>query len=295
MSEQEEDSGSCLPQLPAELQRKSKQSYFFISCLEANPTSSTSLLSINQAAYQWLKPFIYHSISFTTARKLVLFHRTHDVPDDRLSSRLGWVHNLYIGAGPEQQGDLLYTSPWPLTIVCRLFWVFTSLERLALLHLDQNQWQKLEYAIPSSLKVLTLGPIHGPFHVSDLRKKPQLEHFTSAEAFMRDDEVLDVVTYPSMKTFRRMTNSTKNGVALCCTDQVECVAGSQNLERYEITICAPEPEADEGTEDLRTRVKEITDDPRVYISTVPGSQWNDVIYDEYCSARRQFFGEQQFP
>jgi hypothetical protein len=164
-----------------------------------------------------------------------------------------------------------------------------NLKSLTLLHLDQNKWQRLEYAIPASLKRLVLGPIHGPFHVSDLTKRPQLEHFTSADSFMRDDEVVDAVTSPSLKTFRRMSNSVTNGVASLCTDQVECVSSSSRLERYEIVVCKAGLSPGPIVASIESMVQQITDDPRISVSSID-SRWENVIYDEYCDRRRQYFG-----
>ncbi|TEB18229.1 hypothetical protein FA13DRAFT_1822138 [Coprinellus micaceus] len=187
--------------LPVELIRKSKSfdpdldacsrslPTVFLTRLEVDYSCSTRLMLVNKASQEWLLPFAYHSIVFATAQKLVGFHRTHDVPDEQLSQRLSLIHNLYIGAGPEHwptRGDLLYSNDaWPMTVLCRIFWMCNNLQSLTLLHLDQNKWQRLEYAIPASLRRLVLGPIHGPFHVSHLTKRPQLEHFTSVDSFMR--------------------------------------------------------------------------------------------------------------
>jgi hypothetical protein len=248
---------------------------------------------VNKASQEWLLPFAYHSIVFATAQKLVGFHRTHDVPDEQLSQRLSLIHNLYIGAGPEHwptRGDLLYSNDaWPMTVLCRIFWMCNNLQSLTLLHLDQNKWQRLEYAIPASLRRLVLGPIHGPFHVSHLTKRPQLEHFTSVDSFMRDDEVVDAVAFPSLKTFRRMSNSLTNGVASFCTDQVECISSSSRLERYEIVVCKAGSSSGPVIASIESIIQQITDDPRIGVSSI-GSRWEDAIYDEYCDRRRQYFG-----
>lgn len=243
---------------------------------------------VNKASQEWLLPFIYHSIMFTTAEKLVSFHRVHDVPDEQMSQRLSMIDNLYIGAGPGDwptRGDLLYSNDaWPMTIICRIFWMCNNLQSLALLHLDQNKWQRLEYAIPASLKNLVLGPIHGPFHVSHLTKRPQLEHFTSADSFMRDDEVVDVVTFPSLKTFRRMSS----GVASSSVHlQAECVPSS-TLGQYEIVVCNAGPSSGAVVASLESAVQQITDDPRISVSSI-GSRWEHAIYEEYCDRRRRYF------
>lgn len=272
----------------------------FLVCLEDDPACSTRLLLVNRASGQWLIPFVYHSISFTTAKKLVTFHKVHDVPEERLSQRFNLIYNLYIGAAPEDwsetrptrsRGDLLYASNvWPLTTLCRIFWMCGNLQNLALLYLDQNEWQRLEYAIPASLKKLVLGPIHGSFHPSDLRKRPRLEHFTSAECYMRDDEVLDVVTFPSLKTFRRMSNSL-NGAVIFSTEKVECLSRSTTLEKYEIVVCNTKRLSIPVRTFIKALVQRKTDDPRICVKSMPDCRWGSIVYEEYCEFRRQHFSK----
>ncbi|KAF8155830.1 hypothetical protein B0H34DRAFT_850794 [Crassisporium funariophilum] len=238
------------------------------------------MLLVCRSAHAWLQPLLYHSIEFTTSSQLSKFVSTHDIPNDPIETRFSLVRNMFIGRTPTNQGDLRYSSSnWPLTVVCRLLWLCTSLKHLTLLDLDQNVWQLLEHSIPGSLEYLTLGPIHGPFRAQNLRQKPSLRHFTSAQTYMRDDEVLDIVCYPSLRTFRRI--SFGNSMAqLWAVDQVACVSKTQTLDKLEIVICG-EPQITSPAWIVAQRnLEEMTDDARIVIRQ-DVRDWIRIVYEEH--------------
>ena len=201
-----------------------------------------------------------------------------------MSSRFHLIRNIYIGRTPDEPGDLEYASTvWPLTSVCRLLWECKKLEHLTLLYLDQNKWVELEHAIPATLKTLVLGPIHGPFHASNLPQRPQLEHFTSLHTFMRDDEVVDVVLYPSMKFFRRITDGT-NMDPFLAVGQVPCISKTTTLEEIEIVISGPPNYSTLALSLCKKKLDEITSDPRIKLRH-DLRHWLQTIFDEFLEYR----------
>jgi hypothetical protein len=272
----------------------------FVSHLNDNPNGSSHLLLLNQAAHQWLLPFVYHSLMFTSSQKLAKFHAAHDVPAERMSERLKLVRNLWIGAEPSNarrrlNGDLAYaSSAWPVTITTRLLLMCESLERFTLLNLNQNDWEKLEHAVPASLKYLSMGPVHGPFRIANLSKDSQLQQFTSISAFMRDDEVRDLVMHPTLKSFRRLSEAIDTDtLAKFAAEQAECVSDSVTLKEYNIAICLrPRSLFDAYSliDQVENKLRENTQDSRVFVSTIPDRFWSDVVHEEYLSARLGMFG-----
>ncbi|KAF8966556.1 hypothetical protein BDZ97DRAFT_1806816, partial [Flammula alnicola] len=219
---------------------------------------------------------LYHSIEFTRSAQLSKFLFSHDIPNDPMESRFGLIQSLYIGRTPHTYGDLGYGSFWPLTVICRILWLSTSLKHLTILDLDQNSWRTLDYAIPSSLQYLSL----------DLERKPQLRQFTSTLTYMRDDEVRDVVCYPSMRTFRRIVHSESSNVGpRHAISQVGCISRSKTLEKLEIVICRNPGGTEVMTQPefvaLDQEVKEITDDPRVMIREDAHREFLSILHDEY--------------
>lgn len=265
--------------LPVELIYK-----IFLQAFTENWPPPASLIRVCQAAHEWLLPLLYHSISFTTASHLSTFVSAHDIPDEGMSSRFLLIRNIYIGKTPDEPGDLEYASAvWPLAIVCRLLWKCKKLEHLTLLHLEQNKWGKMEDAIPATLKTLVLGPIHGPFRASNLPQHPHLEHFTSSQTFMGDDEVVDLVLYPSLKIFSRITDANSMG-PLWAVDQVPCMSKTIMLEEMEIVISGP-PEYSAPALSLCTmKLNEMTNDPRIKLHQ-DRRHWLQIIFDGFLEYR----------
>lgn len=204
-----------------------------------------------------------------------------------MEERFRLIRNMHIGRTPSTLRDLTHTSAnWPLTVIGRILWLTTSLESLTLLELDQNVWYRFEHAISASLRYLALGPIHGPFHPQDLKKRPKLETFVSVLTYMRDDEVRDVVCFPSLKRFSRLLDAPSSAYLTdpslsFAVDQAKCVSQSTNLERLEIVLCGCLP--------FIRQAKEATDDPRVLVMG-DARNWLNVIYDEYLLERQKFIG-----
>ncbi|KAF8638202.1 hypothetical protein AX16_010548 [Volvariella volvacea WC 439] len=237
--------------LPPELVRK----VFYLASSD-QPTKLT-LLQLCKAAYTWLIPALYHSITLRTSRQITTFHALHnddeydphddiqwshvipkDIHNQQLTKRLALIHSLWIGdtrdrmsvqdvPTPSEFGatttgappsDLRYgSSYWPITIIHRILFLLhksyaepkspsPGLQSLTIINLTQDLWFRLTPCIPSSLQSLSIGPVHGPFHISQLFHQPNLKSFTSAATFMTDEQVEEVIGYPSIKKFRRISN-----------------------------------------------------------------------------------------
>ncbi|KAF9475712.1 hypothetical protein BDN70DRAFT_883420 [Pholiota conissans] len=250
-----------------------------------------SLSLVCRTVHSWLIPVLYHSISFTKSRQLSKFLSGHDIPNDPLESRFSLIQNLYIGHTPHTAGNLLYgSSSWPLTIVSRILWLSTSLKRLTILNLDQNKWRLFEHVIPASLEHLTLGPVHGPFHPQDLTRRPRLKTFTSAATYMRDDEVRDVVCFPSMRVFRRMMPPLTM-ISFYAVNQVKCVEEARTLESLQIMLTGFSTPQKNDRKILDDFLLEVTKDPRVVVIE-RREEYVSVVWGEFEECRVNFIVRQ---
>ncbi|KDR80300.1 hypothetical protein GALMADRAFT_265460 [Galerina marginata CBS 339.88] len=260
--------------LPMELIHKV---LLFLASVE---TPIPTLLLVCRTAQAWMLPLLYHSIKFTKSTQLSKFLVDHDIPNDLMESRFSLIQNLYIGETPSEAGDLAYGSTnWPLTILTRLLWLCISLKRLVILNLDQNKWHTVEHAVPSSIEYLTLGPSHGPFLPQNLKKRPLLKHFTSISTHMRDDEVQDIVCYPSMQTLVRISEGSSRAASLAA-EQARCVSKSQTLERLDIVVCGWSLGTELAVVAARQMLNEVIDDSRISI-LMDRRAWTSVVYDQY--------------
>lgn len=103
---------------------------------------------------------------------------------------------------------------------------------------------------------------------------------------MRDDEVEDVVSFLSLRSFRRLyqalpTASLTDAMLSTAAGQATCISLSTSLERLEIILCGYEP--------FIKRADESTDDPRVVVMGVRRT-WLQLLYDEYLVERQRFIG-----
>ncbi|EPQ52121.1 hypothetical protein GLOTRDRAFT_27807, partial [Gloeophyllum trabeum ATCC 11539] len=125
-------------------------------------------------------------------------------------------------------GDLIR---WPLTMTHQILMQCTSLQSLALITLNQNDWSFIESAIPASLKSLWMGPAHGAIVLKNFRRNPRISHFTSIDTFMRDDEVVDIVVSPHTRVFRRIFTS---GAGQFARDQLACLTRATGLREMRL-------------------------------------------------------------
>jgi hypothetical protein len=207
-----------------------------------------------------------------------------------METRFRLIQDMYIGPTPSDLGDLQYSSAdWPMTVISRILWLSASLKNLTILDLDQNKWHTLEHVIPSSLQNLTLGPVHGAFRVQNLKHRPRLVKFTSVLTYMRDDEVRDIVCYPSLRKLRRILDATSMGPQWAVA-QAACISGARTLEALEIVICG-EPECTTPARVLaREHLDQLTDSERVVIRE-DRRDWLGIAFDDYEECRVEFVGE----
>lgn len=207
-----------------------------------------------------------------------------------METRFRFIQEMYIGPTPSEPGDLQYSSTnWPVTVISRILWLSTSLKNLTILNLDQNKWHTLEHVIPSSLQNLTLGPVHGAFRVQNLKQRPPLVQFTSVLTYMRDDEVRDIVCYPSLRKLRRILDAMSMGPQWAVA-QVACISKARTLEGLEIVICG-KPECTTPARVLaREYLDQLTDDERVVVRE-DGRDWLSIVFDDYEERRVDFVGE----
>lgn len=233
-----------------------------------------------RVAHEWTLPVLYHSVVLRTALQITQFYATHNSLDNLLMDRLLLVHNLWFGNTHNPvAGDLSYGSTsWPITVIHRILWSCTNLRSLVIVNLDQNAWHRLENVIPGSLEKLAMGPIHGPFHINNLKQRPHLRSFTSIMSYMRDDEVRDVVLYPHIRQFRRIVDSDRMSVALNRPPpivQLGWVAESDTLQKMEIIVCGPPTLFGTwGTE---------IDDKRIVIRLYRDTDWVHLLRDEFIA------------
>lgn len=144
------------------------------------------------------------------------------------------------------------------------------------------------HAIPASLEYLTLGPVHGPFRPQDLKQLPALKTFTSVLTYMRDDEVQDIVCYPSMRVLRRILDGSSMAPHWA-VEQVGCISKSPALERLEIVIFGRPAYTSAAAEVARDGLKEVTKDPRVVIPE-DCRGWLDIVFVEFQDYRLAYLG-----
>lgn len=107
---------------------------------------------------------------------------------------------------------------------------------------------------------------------------------------MLNEDLEDLMTYPSLKVLRRMTESLFH-VAFSLAAEKECVPLVSNLEKYEIVVCETNVKSAEALVESIRGVHEIPDDPKLCITPCPRRCW-DIVRDEFISTRNWFFGEQ---
>jgi hypothetical protein len=209
-----------------------------------------------------------------------------------MQARLLLVRNLWIGNPGSIDFDLYYgSSSWPITIIHRILWLCTNLRNLFIINLGQNNWSHLENAIPASLESLAMGPIHGPFLIKNLTRKPRIKSFTSAESFMRDNEVQDTVLYPHLRIFRRIFRTeTGSFKPFWAINQALCISKSQTLKEMEILLFGRPEDTEFTLEQLKTNLKEVMDDKRVIVRWRQPHTWIEFLRLEFIAEEESFIG-----
>jgi hypothetical protein len=250
--------------------------------------TTLSLLTISKGSYNWILPIMYHSITFASAAQLNAFYASHNGLDDATANRVLLIQQIWIGNTPITHDDLQYGSTaWPITAIHRILWTCTNLRALYIIGLDQNQWYRLENAIPASLDHLAMGPVHGPFFIKNLTRRPRISYFTSIQSFMRDDEVQEVVIFPHMRLFRRIADLNSRNMLTFALEQASCISKSETLAEMQLLICGG-GQHDEPVLELKARVLEFTDDKRVVVRSCPDKSWIDFLRSEFLAEAEVF-------
>lgn len=251
--------------------------------------TNLSLLHVCHAAYDWVLPLLYHTITLSSHAQIVAFFVAHNTLEDADTNKLRLVRNLWFGPQRNTSDSSLFygSSSWPLTIIHRVLWFCTGLQSLYLVNLDQNEWFRLENVIPSSVTRIAMGPVHGPFILRNLQHCPRIESFTSALSFMRDDEVREIVTYPHMREFRRILQAHPlASVSDILVDQLPCVSDSQTLQSMRFEICGPRERAQGLLSTIKTKIQERQSDARISASRVAEDDWMVYLHEEFHFMKR---------
>ncbi|KAI5887239.1 uncharacterized protein SCHCODRAFT_02515885 [Schizophyllum commune H4-8] len=249
------------------------------------------LLLVCHTAHDWVLPLLYNTISLSSHAQIVSFFVAHDTLQEPHMHRLRLVRNLWLGPQANTSDSSLFygSNAWPLTIIHRILYSCTNVESLYLINLDQNEWFRLENVIPSSVKRLAMGPVHGPFILRNLNHCPHIESFTSALSFMRDDEVKEIVTYPHMREFRRILQAHPlASVSDILVDQLPCVSASQTLESMRFEICGPQERAFGLLGTITAKIQERHVDARITASRVAEEDWMAYLHHEFLSLKNAY-------
>jgi hypothetical protein len=254
-----------------------------------------SLSLVCSTSRAWIIPILYETVTLTTAEKIATFYAAlYRAAFDRRAGNYALaphVRHLWIGtADLRAPGDLTYGSAsWPQTLIHQILRFCTGLCSLAILHLDQTAWHRLEGAIPPSLVSLTIGPVHGALVLDNLTRHPRVRRVTSVDTTMHDAEVRDIVVHPDVRCFTRFYAT---GYWIYALEQLPCVSESATLEQMRIVICdlqrgAADSKADARFEafldDTRHRYSEFLQDQRIAVlgRHVQDANWIQALHEDW--------------
>ncbi|KII87899.1 hypothetical protein PLICRDRAFT_42417 [Plicaturopsis crispa FD-325 SS-3] len=253
--------------------------------LIADRSQIPTLCLVCRTAQSWLYPTLYTSVTLSNVGLILNFFNAVGNPEGHprpcpspaaLVQRLWIGHTWYAG-----QGSLCYSAlGWPITIIHQILVMCSNLRALTIINLDQNDWRRLEDILPPSLESLQLGPIHGPLILKNLSRGIRLRSLTSANTYLRDEEVRDIVLSSDMRKFRRI-HTTTIGIGYCF-DQLPCVTQADALEEMQILFCC----SDENFEDVHELIEkhaEILKDPRIVVKheSKYRGDWMRLLHDEF--------------
>ncbi|KAG5646739.1 hypothetical protein DXG03_002421 [Asterophora parasitica] len=244
-----------------------------------------------KSSYEWIIPLLYRSVTLWHAEQISKFYTRHNV-QQKPHANFRYIEHLWVGSTPFHRGDLSYgSSCWPLTILDRIFNACSKLQSLYIIDLDQNQWHRLQDAVPAGVETLAMGPVHGPLRIHQMKHKPLIRHFTSAETYMRDAEIQDLVLSPHLQTFRQLLvprerQDQEQGWYL---DQTACVPKSSTLKEMLLVFCAAQSPQWLKQEEARLRI--FTEDPRVVLSLSQYSDWKKLLFSEFLAEAEAQLGE----
>jgi hypothetical protein len=126
--------------------------------------------------------------------------------------------------------------------------------------------------------------------MKNLQRHPHISRFTSAQSFMRDDEVLEIVLFPYMRQFRRIADYVSRNMLTFALEQASCISKSETLEEMQISICGSR-QHDEFVSELQADLLGFTDDKRVTIYSSQERSWLDLLRSEFIVEAEAFISE----
>lgn len=245
---------------------------------------------ISSTVYDWVLPVLYHSLRFTFAQDIINFVAKHDVPDERIHIRFLLIRNLYVGRTPAENGDLLYGSHrWPFKALKRLLSLCSELRSLTILSVEEKVWPQFEPLLPPHLDKMTLGPMHGSIDSHLLNLSPPITYFTSAYTCLSDDELEDIVMWPTMKKVRKFCEANSMG-PIWAINQAPVATKSPHLKEYEVVICGPPDYTEPACGFAKQSLRDMGVDSRVVLHDAPNGSWVSLIHQEFIDCRKCFIG-----
>ena len=223
--------------------------------------SGATLCRVCHAVRTWMLPVLYTRVTLTTSSEIARFayalmSRDAIIPEDEpwppalTPSTASHVRALWLGpraSSPTANSDLAYdASTWPITLAHQVLARLPALRALGVGQLGQRRWHRLAGVVPTRVRALFLGPVHGALDVMHLPCARALREVTSLDTFMVDAEICALVRAEGVRKVRRVYSSPAH-VALAF-GQLECVdARAHDLQELEIVCYA-------GTRDEASRV-----------------------------------------
>jgi len=131
--------------------------------------------------------------------------------------------------------------------------------------------------------------MHGPLDARRLLTHPPVKYFTSVHTYLSEEEIENLVMYPTMEKVRKLCQA--NSMApLWAVTQAAGVLRPEHIKAYEIVICGCPEYNDPAYVFAKRRMEEIglDKDPRVTLHQDLGGSWVELVYREFVECRRNF-------
>jgi hypothetical protein len=132
--------------------------------------------------------------------------------------------------------------------------------------------------------------MHGALVPHNLKQKPPIRYLTSAYTCLSDEEIEDVVMYPTIARMRKYCEAGTMGPAWTI-NQASIVTKSKSLQEYEIIICGAPDDTGPVYLFAEQTLKEMGVGKRVVLNQAPSGSWIKTIFNEFLDNRRCFIGE----
>lgn len=254
---------------------------------------ASTLGLVCRSALDFIIPELYRSVTLSSPSQIFAFqdalvrsqnNRVQQValfPNRNLPSL---VRNLWVGPKTclSLHGLSYASSSWPIDSIHSIFSMCLGLRSVAMVNLDQSMWFRLESVIPPTVETLYLGPIHGSLSLKSMRCFSNLHSIVSANTYMPDWEVKDIVTSPHCRRFCRFFQWSVH--VEFAFKQLECMAQAAGLEDMQIVVF--------GHGDFERKVgrmvrdhSQFLKDKRISVVCRPSSDsdWMESLYSQWTS------------